>query len=98
MSSQTTKTTSTKTETAATTATDPFTVTTAPEDASKFDALDYWGQFDAAVNNPSKADVKNLPLFFIAGLYWTAQAALVLGLTWSSPAPRCGAALFTKPS
>ena len=39
---------------------DPFTVTTEKEDLERFRKLDFFDQLDAAVNNASKPDMKNL--------------------------------------
>ena len=39
---------------------DPFTVTTEKEDLERFRKLDFFDQIDAAVNNASKPDMKNL--------------------------------------
>lgn len=61
---------------------DPFTVTTNKDDWQKFRSLGFFEQLDASVNNASKPDIKNLPVFVIGLIWWCINAAGCLFLTW----------------
>ena len=50
--------------------------------AKDFKALDFWGQFDAAVALAAKPNDGGVPLFIIGLLHWCVHAAVCIGLTY----------------
>eukprot|EP01052_Picozoa_sp_SAG31_P014420 SAG31_NODE_894_length_11172_cov_25.790572_10_plen_234_part_00 len=72
---------------------DPFLITTEEQNVEQFKKLDFFEQFDAAVNNASRPDMKTLPGFVIGLVFWCLHAAACTGLTyyltgaelWSTP-------------